>query len=136
MMGKTLNKPGGLLQTADWKAEKHVPVIESPASVKKGGPARITASVGKQAAHPNTTQHHICWISLYFHPEGDKCPYEIASYTFTAHGASAQGPDTSGVYSHHEITASFRTDKPGILHAVSLCNIHGLWQDSAELKIN
>ncbi len=29
-----MNKIGGLYQSADWKSEKHVPVIECPDSVK------------------------------------------------------------------------------------------------------
>jgi desulfoferrodoxin (superoxide reductase-like protein) len=29
-----------------------------------------------------------------------------------------------------------KTAKPGTLHAMALCNIHGLWQNSAELKLD
>lgn len=135
-MEKTIPSLGDLIRTADWKAEKHVPVIETPAVVIKGEPTRVTIIVGKETAHPNSSRHHIRWISLYFQPEGDKFPYEIGSYHFAAHGDPFQEPKTSGVYSHHEITAAFKTDKPGTLHAISLCNIHGLWQSSAEIKIS
>jgi hypothetical protein len=37
-----------LFKSADWKQEKHVPVIESPDEVKKGDVCRITVSVGKR----------------------------------------------------------------------------------------
>jgi len=29
-----------------------------------------------------------------------------------------------------------KTQKPGTLMAMSYCNIHGLWQSSAELELN
>ena len=55
-----------LYQAADWKKEKHVPVIEAPDAVKKGDVVRVTVSVGKEIPHPNTTPHHIRWIEVYF----------------------------------------------------------------------
>ncbi|MFA5094378.1 MAG: class II SORL domain-containing protein [Candidatus Omnitrophota bacterium] len=124
-----------LYQSADWKTEKHVPVIEAPDSVKKGEFFRITVSVGKEIQHPNKTEHHINWIAVYFKPEGEKFPYQIAKAEFVAHGASVNGPDTSSVYTHPEAVLSFKTDKPGTIFASSYCNIHGLWQNSKEIKV-
>ena len=124
-----------LFQTADWKQEKHVPVIEVADKVKKGEFFRLTASVGKEIPHPNTTQHHIRWIEVYFLPEGEKSPYQIGRFEFTAHGESTQGPDTSTVYTQHEVELGFKTDKPGRILAISFCNIHGLWQNEKEIKI-
>jgi superoxide reductase len=125
-----------LFQTGDWKAEKHVPIIEAPSEVKKGEFFKVSATIGKEIAHPNKTEHHISWIALYFQPEGEKFPFEIGKADFSAHGASTQGPDTSSVYTHHEVTLSFKTDKPGTIFAASLCNIHGLWQSSQALKVS
>ena len=124
-----------LLQSADWKMEKHVPVITIPEMVKKGELLKVEVSVGKEIAHPNKTEHHIGWIEVYFHPQGEKFPYQITNVQFTAHGASVNGPDTSTIYAHPEVAVSFKTDKPGILYAVSYCNIHGVWQNSKEVKI-
>ncbi|MFA5411616.1 MAG: class II SORL domain-containing protein [Candidatus Omnitrophota bacterium] len=124
-----------LLQSADWKTEKHVPVIEAPDQFKKGAFTRIILSVGKEIAHPNTTEHHIRWIAAYFLPQGEKFPYEIGRAEFSAHGESVQGPNTSSVFTHPEITLHFKTDKPGTLLALSYCNIHGLWQSSREVKV-
>lgn len=124
-----------LFQSADWKAEKHVPVIEAPDKAKKGEFFRVVAAIGKQIAHPNKTEHHISWIEVYFLPEGEKFPYQIGRVEFLAHGASVQGPDTSSVYTHHEVALSFKTDKSGVIYASSYCNIHGLWQNSKELKV-
>jgi superoxide reductase len=124
-----------LFQTADWKKEKHVPVIEAPDKVKKGAFFKLTVSVGKEISHPNTTPHHIRWIGVYFQPQGEKFPYQIGKFEFTAHGESTQGPDTSSVYTHPEGTLSFKTDKPGTIFVSSYCNIHGLWQSEKEIKV-
>jgi superoxide reductase len=51
-----------LFQTADWKVEKHVPLISPTDAVHKDEPVRLTVSVGKEIPHPNTTEHHIGWI--------------------------------------------------------------------------
>ncbi|HLD29755.1 MAG TPA: class II SORL domain-containing protein, partial [bacterium] len=122
-----------LFQGADWKKEKHVPVIEIPEKTRKGENIKITVSVGKDIPHPNKTEHHIRWIEIYFLPAGEKYPYHIGKGEFAAHGESLQGPDTSGVYTHPELVLSFKTEKEGALYASSYCNIHGLWQSSKEL---
>ncbi|MBI4651929.1 class II SORL domain-containing protein [Candidatus Desantisbacteria bacterium] len=122
-----------LFQSDDFKKEKHVPVIEAPDKLKKGDFIKVTVSVGKEIAHPNKTEHHIRWIDVYFHPKGEKFPCYIGRSEFSAHGESAQGADTSSVYTHHEITLSFKTEKPGTIYASSYCNIHGLWMSSKEL---
>jgi len=128
-------KLGNLIQEADWKKEKHVPVIECPETVKKDQLFDVKVGIGKEIAHPNTTEHHIRWIDLYFHPDGEKFPYQIGHFEFNAHGESANGPNMSSVYTHHVVTTSFKTSKSGKIHALTLCNIHGLWQSSKELKI-
>jgi superoxide reductase len=124
-----------LFQSADWRQEKHVPVIEFPDKVKKGEFFKVTVGVGKEVSHPNTTQHHIRWIEVHFQPQGEKFPCQIGRFEFTAHGESTQGPDTSSVYTHHEGSLSFKTDKPGVVFTSSYCNIHGLWQNAKELKL-
>jgi len=124
-----------LFQSADWKAEKHVPVIECPDIVKKGEIVQVLVTIGKEIAHPNKTEHHIRWISVYFHPDGEKFPYQLGKTEFSAHGESAQGPDTSTVYTHHNTCICFKTEKPGTIHAASYCNIHGLWENSKKLNV-
>ena len=54
-----------LIQSGDWKGEKHVPVIEAPEEVASGEAFTVTVSVGKEIPHPNTTEHHIRWIKLF-----------------------------------------------------------------------
>ncbi|MCX6560602.1 MAG: desulfoferrodoxin family protein [Candidatus Aminicenantes bacterium] len=124
-----------LIQSADWRREKHVPVIEFPTKAVKGEIVQVKVSIGKEITHPNKTEHHISRIDIYFLPVGEKFAHQIGTAEFSAHGASTQGPDTSTIYTHHEVVMSFKTDKPGTLFATSLCNIHGLWQNSQPLEL-
>lgn len=126
---------GELYQTADWKTEKHVPVIECPDNVKAGEMFALKTTLGKAVAHPNTTEHHIRWISVYFHPEGDKFPYDVGHFEFNAHGESVDGPNTGPVYTNHEVGLSLKISKPGTIYATALCNIHGLWKSEKEIKL-
>jgi len=123
------------LQEADWKKEKHVPVIDAPDSVKKGELFKVAVAVGKEIAHPNTTAHHITWIASYFIPDGEKFPYLISRSEFASHGASGQGPDTSTVYTASETVFGMRSEKPGTILVISCCNIHGLWESSKKIEV-
>ena len=124
-----------LLQSADWKKEKHVPVIEASDKAPKGEIITIIVSVGKEIPHPNTTAHHISWIEVYFLPKDEKFPYQIGRVEFNAHGASIQGADTSTIATLPETVIKFKTEKSGTILASSYCNIHGLWQNVRELTI-
>lgn len=130
-----MGKIGEQFQTADWKAEKHAPVIDCPDEVKADEIFNVNVSVGKGISHPNTTEHHIRWIRLYFRAEGDKFIYEVGNYEFNAHGESTEGANAGPVYTHHSITSELKIKKSGTLYATSLCNIHGLWESSRGLKI-
>jgi superoxide reductase len=123
-----------IFQSADWKKEKHVPVIDAPDKIKKGENAAVSVTVGKEITHPNTTEHHIAWIDVYFHAEGDKFPSNLGRFEFWAHGASTDGPNTSTVYTHPSVTLTFKTEKPGTIFAFSHCNVHGLWMNAHDLK--
>jgi len=122
-------------QSGDWKLEKHVPSIIAPESIKTGEKVTLTVKIGKEIAHPNTTEHHISWIAVYFHPDGERFPVEIGKFDFTAHGASAKGPNTSTVFTEPCVELSFKTEKTGVIIATSYCNIHGLWESSKNLKV-
>ncbi len=130
-----MKKIGELYQSADWKSEKHVPVIECPDEVPKDEMFDVKVTLGKEVAHPNTTAHHIRWINLYFLADGDKLPCQVGSFEFTAHGEAVDGADTGPVYTNHSVTASLKVAKPGTLIATSLCNIHGLWENAKEVKL-
>ena len=119
---------GDLIQSKDWKEEKHMPVIEILDKVKKGEMAEVTVTVGKEIAHPNSLEHHIKWIEVYFIPEGSKNPIMLGRYEFSAHGEST-------IFTEPKISINFKTEKSGTILALSLCNIHGLWADSKDLMV-
>ena len=123
------------IQQGDWKKEKHTPVIEAPEKVNAGEVFQVKVTLGKEIAHPNTTEHHISWISLYFHPEGKKFPYHVGRFEFAAHGESAAGANQGPVYTQPEAVASIRISEPGTFHAVAMCNIHGLWESSKDISV-
>jgi superoxide reductase len=130
-----MKKIGELYQTADWKSEKHVPVIECPQSVAADSFFEVKVTLGKEVAHPNTVEHHIRWIQLYFHGEGEKFPSQVGQFEFTAHGESAEGADQGSVHTNHCVTAMMKITKPGTLYATSLCNIHGLWENAKPIAL-
>ena len=117
-----------LFQSADWKKEKHVPVIECPDQVNAGEMFQVKVSLGKEVAHPNTTEHHIRWIQVYFTPDEGKFTYDLGRFEFNSHG---EGPSST----HSLAKFHFKTDKSGSLNAVSYCNIHGLWENSKPVKV-
>ena len=123
-MEKTLES---FVKTADWKNEKHVPVIDAPASVKAGETFDVDVTVGKEIPHPNTVEHHIAWIALHYVPEGAQTSIESARLDLSAHGANA----------FTAASAKFRValQKGGALYATAYCNLHGLWASSAAIAV-
>ena len=128
-------KLGDRIQSADWKKEKHSPVIECPEEVEAGEFFEVKASLGKEVAHPNTTEHHIRWITLYFHPEGGNFTHDVAHFEFNAHGESVKGANEGPVYTHPAVTAAMKIAQSGTLYAMSCCNIHGLWESSKQIVV-
>jgi superoxide reductase len=123
------SKIGDKVQSADWKSEKHVPAITGPDSVKAGEWIKLNVRVGKEIAHPNTVEHHIRWIQVYYTPDGGKFTYDLGRATFNSHG---EGPIVTGSNADFHFTAS----ASGTINAVSHCNIHGLWESSKKLSVS
>lgn len=123
-----MNTLSSYVKTADWKGEKHVPVITSPAAVKAGESFDVEVAVGKAVPHPNTLEHHIVWAALHFVPDGSPISVEVGRMEFSAHG-----PETATAP-----TAKFRVAvaKSGIFFATAYCNIHGLWSSSAKVEVS
>ncbi len=123
-----------LFQSADWKKEKHVPVIEILGGVKKGERIKVKISIGKEIPHPNKTEHHVSWMDVFFLPVNEKFPYHIGRFEFLSHGASTRGTDTSTVYTEPVVIFEFKTEKEREIFVFSHCNVHGLWANSKEIK--
>lgn len=125
-----------ILQSADWKTEKHVPAIDTADRIKKGEVVKIDISVGKAIPHPNTVEHYIKSIEVYFLATGEKFPAQVARFEFNTHGESVQGPNTSTIYAQPQVSAFFKTEKSGTILVTSYCNIHGIWKNTKELIVD
>ncbi|MFO7152303.1 MAG: class II SORL domain-containing protein [Bacillota bacterium] len=123
------------IQKDDWKKEKHVPVIEIKGPAKKGEPVDILLCVGKEIPHPNTTEHHIRWIKLFFQPDGEKYPVHLGTYAFEAHAESVEGPNKGSAKCEPCAYTRVILEKSGTLIALSYCNIHGLWQNDLRVDL-
>lgn len=103
------------------KVESHTPKIEAPSEVKKNEVFKVKITVGP---HPNTVEHSIRWIELYFEEEGRAFnPVLIGRYDFTP------------VYSEPVVETYVKLAKSGRLIALEYCNLHGLWEASKEIKV-
>ncbi|WP_100065253.1 class II SORL domain-containing protein [Miniphocaeibacter massiliensis] len=119
---------GNLYQTADWKGEKHVPAIDAPTTVKAGEEFEVAVQVGKEIEHPNTFEHHIVWVKLYYLPKDAKLPVEIGNYDFSAHGEAE-------ALTSPKVVTKLKLNKCGKLISTSYCNIHGLWTSEVDITI-
>ena len=124
-----MSKLSETIQSADWKKEKHSPVIECPDEVKAGEIFEVKVGVGSEIAHPNTVEHHISWITLYFQPEGSKFPYQVGHFEFSGHGAGS-------VFTTPSASVALKVAQPGTLQAMSFCNLHGLWESSKDISVS
>ncbi|KAB3540996.1 superoxide reductase [Alkaliphilus pronyensis] len=119
---------GNLFQTGDWKGEKHVPVIHIPEKVKAGEKFDLKVSIGDAIGHPNSFEHYIAWFKVLFHPEGGKFPIELATFNFAAHGEGDNFTEPVGL-------STIKLSKSGTIHAISYCNIHGLWENTKDIVV-
>jgi superoxide reductase len=122
------------IKTDDFKNEKHVPVIECADTFTKDEMTPVKVTLGKEIAHPNTTEHHIRWIELYFQPQSGPV-FQLGRFEFAAHGESANGPNEGSLYTHHEAGTSIKAGESGTLMALAYCNIHGLWESSKDITV-
>ena len=126
---------GNAIKRADFKLEKHAPLIEIAGDIKSGEIFSITASVGKDIRHPNTTEHFISSIELWFKPEGSGSVISLGRSEFNAHGESASGANQGPAFTEPSFTTKVQLKASGTLIATAYCNIHGLWESEKEFKI-
>lgn len=114
-------------KSGDWKSEKHVPVISLPEQVSLGEYFDVKVSIGDAIAHPNSLEHHIAWIKLFYVAEGSSILVEVADAKFSSHGELDS-------FTEPTLTTKIKFAKAGKLVAVSYCNIHGLWESEVEFN--
>jgi superoxide reductase len=100
--------------------EKHVPRITVDKGHKEGKDI-VRVVVGHEVPHPNTVEHHICWIELY----GVKKDNQVINL-----GRAAWAP----VYSNPNVRFQInQIEEFKAFHALAYCNIHGVWENSLEV---
>lgn len=103
------------------KREGHTPKIEAPAKVKPDEVVTIRVSVGP---HPNTVEHSIRWIAVFFYEEGRAFnPVTLAKVSLNA-------PTTEP-----DVTLKVKFQKGGVIHALEYCNLHGLWSGRKDIAV-
>jgi superoxide reductase len=103
------------------KRESHTPKIEAPPKAKPDEPIMVKVSVGP---HPNTVEHSIRWLEVFFYEEGRAFnPITLGKVSFN--------PPTTDP----EVVLKVKLAKSGVIHALEYCNLHGLWSGKKEILI-
>jgi len=103
------------------KVKSHTPKIEIPEEIKANEIFEIKINVGP---HPNTIQHSIRWIEVYYYEE-DRAYNPIYLATVRLE------PE----YAKPTITLRAKLRKSGTLYVLAYCNIHGLWEGRKEIRV-
>ncbi|USH00312.1 class II SORL domain-containing protein [Thermococcus argininiproducens] len=119
-----MKKLGEIIYTSDvsegpaaGKRESHVPKIEVK---KEEDYYKIKVWVGP---HPNTVEHSIRWIEVFFYEEGRQFnPISLGRFEFE--------PGLVEPFAKLKV----KLEKKGIIYALSYCNIHGLWENRVPLE--
>ena len=113
-----INNPQDAADKESPIAKKHVPVIEVPQVVNAGEYFDAKIKVG-EVEHVSENEHFIQWIEFYI---GN---VYLGRYDFAP------------VMTKPEVTVSLKLSHSGLdstLRAISRCNLHGLWEGSAQIK--
>jgi len=103
------------------KVESHTPKIQAPDRVKADELFTVKVTVGP---HPNTVEHSIRRIEVYFYEE--ERPFNPILLTETS---------LTPVYSEPDVSVNLKLKKGGTIYAVEYCNIHGLWEARKEIAV-
>jgi len=103
------------------KVETHTPKIEMPEVVKAGEPVEVKISVGP---HPNKVEHSIRWIEVYFEEDGRAFNPVMLARFMPAPG-----------YVEPVLEFNLKLEKPGTIHVLIYCNLHGLWENSHRIEV-
>lgn len=100
--------------------EKHVPAIEVGKGKGEGGTDIVHVMVGKEVPHPNTVEHHICWIQLY----GIKKDGQVIDLGRC---------DFAPTYTEPNVRYQVKLEDFKAFCALEYCNVHGVWENTLEL---
>ncbi len=104
------------------KRESHTPKIEIPTKIKSNEAFDIRVSVGP---HPNTLEHSIRWIELYFFEEGRAFNPIFLSRL-----------DLTPAIAEPVLILKTKLQRKGTIHAMEYCNLHGLWSNKVDISLD
>jgi len=108
------------IKTADSEGkEKHVPFI-SVAECNTCGELSLMVRVGAEVFHPSTAEHHIQHIGVHGLTKEDKIVF-ITRF------------ELGGANTVPYVKTHIKKDTFKKIFAVSLCNLHGLWESFLEI---
>lgn len=113
---ESINRPAEAAHKTDLE-KRHYPLIEVPSGVHAGEPFDVHITVGRELTHPNEGGHFIQWVELY--------------YNEVLIGRTELIPT---IY-EMPVTFRIRLGKSCTLKALARCNLHGIWEGSAELTV-
>ncbi|MGC9181966.1 class II SORL domain-containing protein [Thermogladius sp.] len=120
-LGNLIYTPQRASGEAITKVESHTPRIHAPDKVSKNTPFKVRVEVGP---HPNTVEHSIRWVELYFKEEGRAFnPVFLGRYVFEP------------VYHEPVVEVTLKLAKSGRLIAEAYCNLHGVWESSKDIVV-
>jgi superoxide reductase len=105
-------------ETANDLEKKHLPIISAPESVKSGECFEVTVEIGKLLEHPSEPGHFIQFVELY---AGDTY---LARMDFTAKTTCPIMKTCASLDHGH-----------GKLRAFARCNLHGTWENEADIEV-
>jgi superoxide reductase len=117
------------LKTTERKTHSHTPIIECPEKVEAGKIFQIKISLGNGTGHPDTNEHHVRRISLYYSDSEGKTVRQIAGVEFQSHHPGKEA------LSRYETMVDAKFDESGMLHAMAYCNVHGLAEAIKQITV-
>jgi superoxide reductase len=124
-----MTEPYPQLRTKERKVRSHTPVIECPEKVEAGKIFQIKISLGDGTGYPDTTEHHIRRVSLYYSDNDGKTVRQIAGVEFDSHSPNRDA------LSRYETIVDAKITESGILHAMAYCNVHGLAEAIRQITV-
>lgn len=107
----------------------HTPVIECPDKVEADKIFQIKISLGNGTGHPDTTEHHVRRLSLYYSDSEGRTVRQITGVEFESHS-----PDRDAL-SRYETIVDAKIAQSGLLHAMAYCNLHGLAEAIKQITV-
>ena len=112
-----VNRPTSPQNLTDLE-KKHIPVIETPATIKAGEYFSVAIEVGKMLSHPNERNHFIEFIDLYADD------LFLARVDLTAVNTCPRASLCVSLW-----------DPAKELRVYARCNIHGVWLGTAPIEV-